>query len=278
MDHHRGTGSISTPAERCFGDGRSFVTLTEALTWIAFGVALSPDDLRTQVGGDHPPSTDSPVERMHKFFSGREEDMSGVPGKGYFEDRQRGLRKLTVAWRQLRDAVDRGTVKVRGRLTSEYTIGDAQLANVEELPGDVLATYMQFDVSTGGIRRKPQGSPEILWQDDSYSFDREFEAFGADVRAGDGYLMVEVGSDALLRLFPKTASKMAVASKAGAENECRVWLTSEFAADPDRKRTKADFSKAALARFSGRLSARGFIRAWDAVASEGGRSLPGRKS
>ncbi len=70
----------------------------------------------------------------------------------------------------------------------------------------------------------------------------------------------------------------AVTSTAKVESECRDWLLSEFAADPDRQRTKADFKSAALARFSGRLSQRGFIRAWDAVAGQAGRSKPGRKS
>ena len=74
------------------------------------------------------------------------------------------------------------------------------------------------------------------------------------------------------------ASVAAVTSTAAAENECRDWLAGEFARDPGKQRTKADFQSAALARFSGRLSARGFIRAWDAVAPDAGRSKPGRKS
>lgn len=67
-------------------------------------------------------------------------------------------------------------------------------------------------------------------------------------------------------------------STAGAEKECRDWLAGEFVRDPGKQRPKADFQSAALARFSGRLSARGFKRAWDAVAPDAGRSKPGRKS
>lgn len=77
---------------------------------------------------------------------------------------------------------------------------------------------------------------------------------------------------------PSGQSAITFTSTALAENECRDWLAEEFAADPDRRRTKPDFQSAALARFSGRLSKRGFIRAWDAVASDAGRSKPGRKS
>jgi hypothetical protein len=73
-------------------------------------------------------------------------------------------------------------------------------------------------------------------------------------------------------------STMAVTSTAKAEKECREWLATEFLADPEKKRTKLDFQTAALAEFVGRLSVRGFIRAWDAVAPQAGRSTPGRKS
>ena len=77
---------------------------------------------------------------------------------------------------------------------------------------------------------------------------------------------------------PVAVDAVMVASTAGAENECRDWLGREFAADPDKQRTKADFQAAALGKFPGRLSVRGFIRAWDAVAPQSGRSKPGRKS
>lgn len=67
-------------------------------------------------------------------------------------------------------------------------------------------------------------------------------------------------------------------STAKAESECRKWLIVEFTADSDKQRTKADFQSAALAKFPGRLSKRGFKRAWDAVAPDAERSKPGRKS
>lgn len=67
-------------------------------------------------------------------------------------------------------------------------------------------------------------------------------------------------------------------STAGAESECSDWLATEFAADPDRRRSKSDFRNAALARFPGRLSARGFNdRVWPTLAQQHGRSGPGAK-
>lgn len=67
-------------------------------------------------------------------------------------------------------------------------------------------------------------------------------------------------------------------STVNGERECKVWLLSEFALDVDKKRSKKSFKEEALKQFAGRLSVRGFIRAWDTVAPQAGRSKPGRKS
>lgn len=69
-----------------------------------------------------------------------------------------------------------------------------------------------------------------------------------------------------------------VTSTVGAERECEEWLTKGFANDPQNKRSKRQFQSDAKAAFGPRLSVRGFLRAWDAVAPQAGRSKPGRKS
>ena len=181
---------------------RPFVSLAEALTWIAFGDALAPNDLRAQVEGHRPPTTDSPEERLRKFFVGHDEVIPEIPGFGYFHDRWAGLDKLKQAWLQLRKEVDRGSIKVRGRYSPTYSLADACIADVVELSGALLATFSQFDVSTGGVRRQLEGSPDVLWQDDPHSFDREFESFSDDIRAASGYLMIEVERDGVIRRWP----------------------------------------------------------------------------
>lgn len=70
----------------------------------------------------------------------------------------------------------------------------------------------------------------------------------------------------------------AIPSKAAAEVECREWLRSAFAADSEKKVSKTAFQRAAIGRFERRLSVRGFLRVWDAIAADAGRSKPGRKS
>jgi hypothetical protein len=205
----------------------------------------------------------------------------GVPevdwaGTGHFEDRQQGLEKLDAAWLWLRDAVENQTISVRGRYTQTYSRADAVLADVETLTGAKLVTFSQFDVSAGGIQRQTEGTPSVIWSNHPQAYVRGFEAAGDDQRAVDGYLLVEVERAALLRMWP-TAS-IAGNATAKAEQECRTWLSIKFIDDPNKKRTKASFKEEALAHFNGRLSARSFLRAWDAVADEAGRKKPGRKS
>ena len=201
MNSRVGSDPTSAPAAgQSFGE-RPFVSLSEALTWIAFSERLPLEDMRTQVEGERAPAMRDMEERKRQFFSGEGEDVPDVPGTGYFEDRPWGLDRLNGAWRQLRDAVDLGRVRVRGRFTSRYSLPEAHLADVQDLDGTVLATFSQFDVSTGGIRRQTEGSPEIHWGNHRDGAEREFDANAEkyntnsckpDLSAVEGYLLVEV--------------------------------------------------------------------------------------
>lgn len=62
-----------------------------------------------------------------------------------------------------------------------------------------------------------------------------------------------------------------------AQRECETWLRTAFKAEPISK-TRNDYQAEAIKRAGGRLSARGFMRAWGNTAPEAGRSTPGRKS
>ncbi|RYG87324.1 MAG: hypothetical protein EON59_07780 [Alphaproteobacteria bacterium] len=67
-------------------------------------------------------------------------------------------------------------------------------------------------------------------------------------------------------------------STAAGESDCRVWLVNEFASDPERRRSKGDFRRAALSAFPGRVSERGFnLRVWPDLAREHGRDGAGAK-
>lgn len=171
---------------------QTYVSLAEALTSIAFGQPLDAQVLKAQVEGEKPINSYDAETRIVNLMTEDSPNSQDEYGTGFFHDRQEGLTRLIEAWQRLREAVERGTIKVRGRHTPTYSEADASLANVEYLSGAALTTFSQFDVSTGGIRRRPLSSPEVLWRDDTKSFDRELDSFGDDERAADGYLFVEV--------------------------------------------------------------------------------------
>ncbi len=179
----------------------TWVSLAEALTWIAFGDSLTADNLSAQVVGNPSRTTHDPDERLRKFFSGEDDDATEVPGINHFENRKSGLDKLSKAWFQMRIEVDQGRIKVRGRPAANYSVYDGRLAETKDLNGHTLATFSQFDVSTGGLRRRPLGSPAVLWKFDPNSFDREVKSFSDDQREADGFLFVEVERAGLMRVF-----------------------------------------------------------------------------
>lgn len=87
---------------------------------------------------------------------------------------------------------------------------------------------------------------------------------------------VEVRRSDLIEHFPKP--RMAsVTSTVGAEEACRAWLQEQFECDPDRRRVKGSFLEEAIELFQGRLSRRGFDRAWRMVAPAEDRDKGGAK-
>ena len=200
-----------------------WVPLCEALTWIAFRNAMSIEELRNAVEGDRPVSGESPEERLRGFFRGDKTYQPEAPGTGHFANRETGLQHLADAWQKLRDGVDSKTIMVRGRHTANYSLADAKLADAPVMTGSILATFSQFDVSTGGMRRKPEGTPRILWRDHPQSFERELESFVGDERSADGYLIVEGWRHELLSLFP-AHSPAPIDRHQHTVNWCRSWI------------------------------------------------------
>lgn len=215
MNHGRGVTSQPSVKEHQNLPEDLWVSLAEALTWIAFGDAMTQKDLRKQVEGSRPPVTDSPEEQLRKFFAGKNDDVHEIPGLGYFRERQVGLDRLALAWRELRDAVDLGAVAARGRSTATFSEADARLADVARLTGRLLATFSQFDISAGGIRRQPENSPDVIWQDHPQSFDREVDSLGDDGRKADGFLMVVIERAGLLATFSSISAARAPSVKGG---------------------------------------------------------------
>lgn len=76
---------------------------------------------------------------------------------------------------------------------------------------------------------------------------------------------------------PKPKKRKTTVSKAAAIKECVAWLDREFGKDPEFKKRRGDFEDSALRHFVGRLSGRGFERAWrQATNKHPERSAGGR--
>lgn len=187
-----------------------WVSLSEALTWIAFRHAMTVEELRQAVEGEPPVIVERTEEwvkeSLRSFFANDDDPAPDVPGKGHFVNREAGLQQLTEAWSGLRHAVEQGTVAVRGQNSPTYRFDDAKVADVVDLTGLILATFSQLDLGTGGIRRQLNGSPDILWNGHTRSYDRELESFLIDARTADGYLFVEVCRADLMKVF-RTSEK-----------------------------------------------------------------------
>lgn len=184
---------------------QKYVSLSEALTWMAFRHSLGDEELRREVAG----------EPLKSGYSDH--------GFGRFYNRDEGLEQLAGAWEMLRQLVDLDTLKIRGRLTRSYSLREAQPKEPKVLTGECLAGFSQFDISTGGIRRHWPGQPTVLWDGHPLAYEREWESFTGSEDDRDGYLMVEVLREDLMRAAPADreslcrAFPMAAADPAGLE-------------------------------------------------------------
>jgi len=223
----------------------SYVPLSEALSFMAFGLALGSERLTRALD-------------WSLLMDG---------------DSSRALSQLTEAVAVFCDtaSAEPQVIRTRGKHVDGYAGEQAKGALLSNIEPVAFANYARFDAMHDGLAFGTGTSYQLTPV--SYLFDQSRH---------DGYRNVVVHREDLMAAFPagEVIEKPAIAttSTARAENECREWLSGEFAADPGKQRTKTEFKSAALARFSGRLSERGFIRAWDAVAPHAGRSKPGRKS
>ena len=200
-------GEISTVPLREPSD-RASVSLSEALTWIAFRHAWGTTGL-------------------HNAIEIKE---------GPFAEQDHGFTLLEEALQRLHDATAMGALRVRGFFAQHHFLDEARRANAEMLTADNLATFRQFDVRTGGLQRQPIGYPAVIWQ--VHEFSRAFKG-RADRAFADGYLEVEVERVGLLREFPSPAQP--VRSTRGAEADCQRWLADQFIADPRMLRSKPNF-------------------------------------
>ena len=169
--------------------------------------------------------------------------------------------------------------------------GQADLAkNFCTFPQQVEESLIQA-IETGIIKSSgcsnPEAKPELLepviWRGGAIIFSHGTACLVSklNISSAPWAYNIEVNRVDLVTLRATrqadAATDVTTRSTANGEHECKDWLLSAFAQDTEMKRSRGSFRVEAIGRFSGRLSVRGFNRAWDAVAPESGRSKPGRK-
>ena len=216
--------------------------MSEALSWVAFSASMSGADLNSNLRSKPP------------------------------ADRADAEAKLTHAINRLAELGFGGEIAMRGKHVDHFDC-DANKVDTQSIVALKLADYKLFDPCNDCLHR----GEGLLWvgvQDGK----GEMLALKA---SEDYFCFVTVKRSDLLLHFPteKAKSRNAAKSSMAAERECAQWLQEAFAADPEGRRVKQSFECEALWElWKGRLSQRGFDRAWNNVAPSAGRNLPGRKS
>jgi len=155
-----------------------------------------------------------------------------------------------------------------------------RLKSEDRLPGspsslaiDLLTTYAGNKSSTFGLYNRMQGNlPLEAFNKCCDRAVRDFEILG---KTDASWRSLQGSLDGLVQ---KSVKDVAAQSSVKAEEECRLWLVQQFELDPQRLRPKASFRTAALEKFEGRITERGFNhRVWPQLAAQHGRDASGAK-
>ncbi|MEY2926374.1 MAG: hypothetical protein RL367_851, partial [Pseudomonadota bacterium] len=225
-----------------------FVTLSEALTWIAFGLSAKKDTYETAL---------------------RDNSLG---------DKTTVQAKLERAVRQLTAVASDGKIALRGKHRASRHVHEDQLLTAAIDPIR-LVDFARYDYSYDALVK---GDGLFRTQFDGGTDQKQ--PIGDD---GE-FRWVTVNRAELMAAFPRYFEQPAellvdparaqVSPTSGGQKDCERWLLAQFADDPDEKRSKSWFKSEALQYFGSRLSGRAFVRVWEKEVSGTSRSRPGRKS
>lgn len=218
---------------------RPFITLSEAITWIAFGDPLDGSSFQQTM--------------RHQSSQERLENEA----------------KVAKAVAELTELAAGGLIEVRGKHLDYAGVNEDQ-ADTQTIEAVKLADFTMFDAYLDGLYRG-RGLRWVGRTDGS-------EAMAKAV-SDECLVSVRVRRADVLRQFPgkNAKSRDAARSSQEAETACATWLSESFAKETGKPMPKSAFRDTALGKWK-QLSERGFNRAWDEVAPDFGRNLPGRKS
>lgn len=244
------------------GGQRPFITLSEALTWLAFGEAIESKRLAIKLWADWEaaamaPPMQSESENEWKTRKAGAKESAALEGK-------KVDRALIEAAENLLDRASEHKVEMRGQEFRHCLDGRPDI-RTERIPAARFHDYRCFDTRDDSLLR----GRGLAWMRVPGGVEL------ASPRDETNFRHVIVNRDDLEREFPLSARTTMSTGKA--ETDCESWLLARFAEDSEHRKSKSDFEKHALREFSN-LSGRGFSRVWSKVAPTHGRSTPGAKS
>ena len=230
---------------------RSYVTLAEALSWIAFRQYLSEDQIHHTISN----------------FGG--------------ELKERALSDAleTLIDRACEDDPQGGNLLTLKRRCAERTRDGEEDIIYRNIDQEELNHLRDLDFRAADV---PPGSQTPNWLDGAVSEEGAAFDAGKNITRTEPIISlseVMVRRDQLLKHFspPQSAPQERAVSTAKAERDCEAWLHAQLGDKNNDNRAKGYFKEEALKHFSGRLSGRGFNRAWARVAPACARTRPGRK-
>lgn len=214
-----------------------WVSLSEALTWIAF------------------------------YNSMDSQRLSGLLERVSDPEKTAARAKLEAALYRLLELGRMGIIEMTGKFISSPDILFAASKRCL-IPAREFKQYTKYEADFDGLRR---------WL--GHIINCTVEP-ATELVCDEMYCWVEVHRASLITNFLPVSQSPVAASRttSTADIECAEWLTAAFKEDSDNKKNKQHFAERAIEAFEGRLSLRGFHRAWAKVAPAAGRSQPGRKS
>jgi hypothetical protein len=209
----------------------SFISLSHAVTWIAFGRSMDSRKLAwgLRFGAD-------------RGSAGKERD-------------KRWDNSIESAVQRLADKVRGELVVMQGRFAEHFHVDEFDV-EIEVITPLRVADFQCFDTLYNSLYR----GRGLVWDRDHSRQILHYPR--SDERH---YRFVEVNRSNLLKEFPPTKPEFPQ-STGGAEKRCEAWLSDAFRSDPEIRKAKADFMSEARSEIKG-LGVNAFNRAWSSVAT-----------
>lgn len=254
-DLERETGELA-PADYTswateFAPQASYVTLFESVSWIAFRKIMNEDQIR--------------------------HSLSGHGGEDKANALAKGLREL-IDLACAHDMQGGQSIALKKRCLEQASDGEIDIF-WRDIEREDLQTLRELDLQSAMMPPGSNAAPQAMEADSepgSEPTNEQEKACNApEISVSD----FRVSRNALFKHFSPeqpAALKQVIATEK-AVTQCEAWLHQQFSNENNQGRAKPWFRERAIGLYEGKLTVRGFDRAWAKVAPGYGFTAAGRK-